>query len=363
MYRTSSRSSSLLALIVAGSCGTAHAEDPPHEAPKPAGTIKGKVIDSMLEEGLPAATIQIKSGAGSDQTIATELDGTFTLTLEPGTYQITFSTPEYGDITRTVVVADGKTAELAVGLAPLPKSATGETIEIVGKIDTRKESAVLAVRRDAATVSDAVSSQEMSRTPDSNAGEAMRRVVAVSVVDGKYVALRGLEGRYVTSLLNGVLLPSPEPDRNAVPLDLFPTNLLATMTVYKSYSPELPGQFGGGTLAIDTSSFPSSFELRLGVSTSANTTSTGQQGLSNAHATGAASFLGFDNGSRALPDAIPRNQAVRGMGSARMENIGESMSNVWTPEGDTVTPNLSLNAMVGDSVKVGGKRMGYLATG
>ncbi|MDQ3368905.1 MAG: TonB-dependent receptor, partial [Myxococcota bacterium] len=338
---------------------------PPAPAPAaaPTGTVTGTVLDNLSELGMAAATIQITGGPAGDQTLATELDGTFTLTLAPGTYAITFSTPDFIEATRTVTVVVGKTQRLELGLDPLPKTATGETIEIVGTIDTRKESAVLAVRRAAATVSDGVSSQEISRTPDSNAGDAMKRVVAVSVVDGKYVALRGLEGRYVTSLLNGVLLPSPEPDRNAVPLDLFPTNLLSTMTVHKSYSAELPGQFGGGTLAIATSSFPTDFEMRLGVSTSANTASTGQEGLSNAHASGFRSFLGFDDGRRALPDAIPRNQAVRGMEPGRMEQIGEAMPNVWTPTGETVTPNLSLNAMVGDSMKLAGKRVGYLATG
>lgn len=341
---------------------------PPAEAPaappadaKPTGTVKGKLTDKISEEGLPAAVIQIKGTDGA-QSVATELDGTFTLALAPGTYTIIFSTPEFIDATRTVTVAEGQTLDLNVVLDPVPKTATGETIEITGKIDERKESAVLAVRRAAATVSDAVSAQEISKTPDANAGEAMKRVVAVSVVDGKYVALRGLEGRYVTSLLNGILLPSPEPDRNAVPLDLFPTNLLATMTVYKSYSPELPGQFGGGTLAIATSSFPTSFEMRVGVSTSANSESTGQTGLTNAYSSGARSFLGFDDGSRALPGSIPRNQAVRGMEPTRMEQIGESMPNAWTPKEETVTPNLSLNAMVGDSLEIKKKRVGYLAT-
>ena len=332
---------------------------PPAEAPKQIGTVKGKLTDKISEEGLPAAVIAIKGG----QSLATELDGTFTIELPPGTYTITFSTPEFIDVVKTVTVVEGKTVELALTLEPVPKTATGETIEIIDRIDERKESAVLAVRRSAATVSDAVSSQEIGKTPDSNAGDAMKRVVAVSIVDGKYVALRGLEGRYVTSLLNGVLLPSPEPDRNAVPLDLFPTNLLATMTVYKSYSAELPGQFGGGTLGIATSSFPTSFEMRLGVSTSANTVATGQTGLTNAYASGFRSFLGFDDGSRALPSSIPRSQAVRGMDPARMEQIGESMPNAWTPKEETVTPNLSLNGMVGDSVKLFGKRWGYLATG
>jgi len=341
----------------------ADAAPPAAPAPAPTGTVRGTITDGFTELGVPAATIQIKGGPDGDKTLATELDGTYVLQLAPGTYAITFASPELVEVTRTVTVTANAAIDLSLVLQPVPKTATGETIEIVDTIDERKESAVLAVRRAAPTVSDAVSSQEISKTPDSNAGDAMKRVVAVSVVDGKYVALRGLEGRYVTSLLNGVLLPSPEPDRNAVPLDLFPTNLLATMTVYKSYSAELPGQFGGGALAIATSSFPRDFEMRLGVSTSANSASTGQEGLSNAHAAGVRSFLGYDDGSRALPDAIPRNQAVRGMDAAQMEQIGEAMPNVWTPAGETVTPNLSLNAMVGDSMKVGGKRMGYLATG
>ena len=407
MFQCNHRSSStLLALIVACVFGTARADepavDPPEEAApapppsdpppsdpppgdppapppadppadkpadkpadpppaRPAGTIRGSIIDNNTKVGLPAATIQIKGPAG-DQTLASELDGTFTFTLAPGTYKITFSTPEYLDQVKTVTITASQQLELDGNLDPVPATST-ETIEVVDKIDTRKESAVLAVRRAASTVSDSVSSQEISRTPDSNAGDAMKRVVAVTVVDGKYVALRGLEGRYVTALLNGVLLPSPEPDRNAVPLDLFPTTLLSTMTVVKSYSADLPGQFGGGTLSIDTSSFPTSFELRLGVSTSANTVSTGQRGLSNANARGLPSFLGFDDGARKFPTTIPRNQPVRNMSASETERIGESLPNVWTPEGDTVTPYLGLTAMVGDTVKLGGKRVGYLASG
>lgn len=341
--------------------------DPPADKPvdKPAEaatvTVKGSVIDNNTKLGLPAATIQIK-GPGGDQTIATDLDGTFTFNLAPGSYEIVFSTAEYVEQKRPLTVTANQKLELAINLDPVPATSQ-ETIEIVDRIDTRKESAVLAVRRAAATVSDAVSSQEISRTPDSNAGDAMKRVVAVSVVEGKYVALRGLEGRYVTTLMNGILLPSPEPDRNAVPLDLFPTTLLSTMTVVKSYSPHLPGQFGGGTLSIDTSSFPTSFEVKLGVSSSANTVSTGKDGLTNANARGFRSFLGFDDGSRAFPKEIPKNRAVRDMDAAETTRIGQSLTNVWTPEGETVTPNLGLTAMVGNTTKVAGKRVGYLASG
>ncbi len=324
-------------------------------------TVRGTLVDKSTGEGLPAAYIQIKGA--EDQTVATELDGTFQLALPPGAWVLTFSTPEYDEQTRSITVVAGKVIDLELSLAPTAVAAQDETIEVSGTIDTRKESATLALRQAASTVSDAVSAQEISRTPDSNAGDAMKRVVAVTVSEGRYVALRGLEGRYVTTLLNGVLLPSPEPDRNAVPLDLFPTGLLSTMTVYKSYSADLPGQFGGGALAIDTSSFPSRFELKLGVSTSANTVATGAPGMTNASARGAADFFGFDDGTRKLPAAVPRGHAVRNMPTDQLEQIGESFTNVWTPRSETVTPNLGLTATVGNTTKVGGKRVGYLGSG
>ncbi len=408
MHRfTRTGSTTLLAVIVAVSFGVARADEqptpepaPPAEAPAPpaeepppapapeptppsptpleeaaplpppppapaatTGTIKGSLLDNNTKEGLPAATIQIKGVPGGDLTAAAELDGSYSIAVPPGTYTIEFSTPDYVTRSKSITVGDQQTLELSLNLDPVPVTAGEETIEIVDKIDTRKEAAVLAVRRASAVVSDAVSSQEIARTPDSNAGDAMKRVVAVSVIDGKYVALRGLEGRYVTALLNGVLLPSPEPDRNAVPPDLFPTSLLSTMTVMKSYMADLPGQFGGGTLSIDTSSFPTSFEMKVGFSSSANTVATGQSGLSNASARGARSFFGFDNGDRALPGAVPRSRAVRGMDAAQTEQIGEAMPNVWTPSGETVTPNLGLTAMVGDTVKLFGKRVGYIGSG
>lgn len=362
------RSGLVIALLV----NVAYADDqpPPSDAPaeeappaEPTGMVKGSIIDNNTKVGLPAATIQVFGVPGGDITAVSELDGTYKLEVPAGTYKFTFSTPEYIDQSQIIKVPASGEIEINLNLDPVPVESGEETIEIVDRIDTRKEAAVLAVRRAASVVSDAVSSQEIARTPDSNAGDAMKRVVAVSVLDGRYVALRGLEGRYVTALLNGVLLPSPEPDRNAVPLDLFPTSLLSTMTVMKSYSPELPGQFGGGTLSIDTSSFPTSFEMKIGVSTSANTVATGQDGLRNAQSSGALSFLGFDNGDRALPGAVPKNQAVRGMDAARTERIGEAMPNVWTPEGDTVTPNLGVNVMVGNTTKIGGKRIGYLGSG
>src|SRR5687768_9720147 len=113
------RTTTVLLLLTA----TAVADEPapaPVEAPvTKTGTVKGKITDQISEEGLPAATIQLK-GPGGDQTLATELDGTYTLQLAPGTYTITFSTPEFIDVSRTVVVTADKTVDLSIVLEPMP---------------------------------------------------------------------------------------------------------------------------------------------------------------------------------------------------------------------------------------------------
>ena len=127
------------------------APEQPAPEPEPV-TVTGKVVDKRSDEGLPAAYIQIK-GAGT-QTVATELDGTFVLRLPAGTYKLTFSTPEFDEQTKTIVVEDGKVVELDISMAPTVVAGKAETIEVEGTIDTRKESATLAVRQAAPTVSD-----------------------------------------------------------------------------------------------------------------------------------------------------------------------------------------------------------------
>ena len=337
---------------------------PAPEAPAPEvaaadGTgVRGTILDGSTEIGMAAAELTVIEGG--TQSIVAELDGTFVLPLPPGRYVLRASVPLYEPTEVTVTVGAGPMQELTLTLKPTDEV----VVEIQSKIDTRTPSAALAVRRAAPTVSDSISSAEISRTPDSSAGDAVKRVVSVSVIDNRYVVLRGLEGRYVTTLLNGVMLPSPEPDRNAVPLDLFPTSLLANLTVYKSYAAELPGQFGGGTLSLETNSYPTEFELKLGVSTGGTSVATGQQGLVNGSSGGFGEFLGFPSADRYLPDAVPTDQPAsrRNMDRTRLEEVGESFDNTWSTSSDTYNPNLGLSAVVGDTVKLRGKDLGYLAS-
>ncbi|MEZ4367708.1 MAG: TonB-dependent receptor [Kofleriaceae bacterium] len=317
--------------------------------------VRGQVVDGTTGMGMPGVVVTVV-GRGE---AATDLDGAFVVAATAGARELTVATDEFSPATVTVRVTEGALVDVVVTLQPV---VTGEeVIDVVAKLDGKTESAALADRRAAVAVTDSLSAQEIGRTPASNAGDAAQRMVSVSLVDGRYVALRGLEGRYVTTLLNGVPLPSPEPDRNAVPLDLFPTSLLATLTAVKSYSAELPAQFGGGALLIATNSYPTERELKFTASTSAATSTTFQDGLGNASG-GASDFFGFDDGGRGLPSTVPTDRPARDLDPAQAEQVGESFANVWSADRETSMPNLSLGVSLGDTTHVGGRRLGYLAS-
>lgn|GEM_PF-79643 len=330
-------------------------------APPPGFTgIHGKVVDEANQEGLIEATVKVVTG-GQKQTL-TDLDGNYRLALPPGKYDLRVFYDVYqGRRITGVIVTQGKATKLDVALG----ADVGAVQEVVveARSDRRAEGALLQERKKAAAVSDAISAQEIARTPDSSASDAVKRVVSATVVDGRYVYLRGLGGRYITTLLNGALLPSPEPDEPSVPLDLFPTSLLANLNVVKSYTADLPGSFGGGALLIETNTYPSQFEFKPRITFGGDTETTGQARNTQTGG-GSLEFLGFPGGSRRLPSAIPTDHAL-GNGSesaAEQEQQWESFNNVWNARSKTALPNMGLSASLGDTLRFDNQRLGYLAT-
>lgn len=322
--------------------------------------MKGRILDASTKEGLPAATIRVLD-ASTGQSTAAELDGTYTLTLAPGTYTVVFSTPEYVEQRRTITVTGSQSVTLELSLAPVPRRGTQETIEVYSGLDTRKDSAILAERRASATVSDAISAQQIARSPDSNASDAAKRVVAASIQDNRYIVIRGLGGRYSTTLLNGVPLPSPDPDVPAAPLDLFPAALVANLTVAKTFAPDMPGNFAGGALGIETRSYPTRFLFKARVGLAANTESSFRT-LNGQHG-GSLDLFGYDDGTRSLPSSIPSNRLAGDPGlSVEQRNTQiVQFKNTWSIDRGTVGPNLGVGATIGDSLKLSDQRLGYLA--
>lgn len=324
--------------------------------------VTGRVVDSQTGEALIEATVKVVSGG--KKSVLTDVDGNYKLKLPPGVYSLRIYNELYeARRVDNVTVEQGKATRLDVELSNEAKVVQEVVVE--AKVDKRNETALLQERKKAAVVTDAVGAQEMARTPDSSASDAVKRVVSATVVDGRYVFLRGLGGRYAQTLLNGTLLPSPEPDEPSVPLDLFPVALISNLSVAKTYSPELPATFGGGSLTLDTPAYPSAFELKARASFSGDTVNT-FRARPAADLSGAETF-GLSDGSRALPKEVPQDQPLlarrNGLTVQQQEAAGRAFKNQWTPHLGTGMPSATLGVQAGDTLKLGGGdlKLGWLA--
>jgi outer membrane receptor protein involved in Fe transport len=317
--------------------------------------VKGTIIDPDTKEGAAGATIEVK---GSEtKTIFSEPDGSYSLSLAPGTYTLVFSAPGGEPQTRSVTIVADNTTVLDI----IPDLGS-EVVEVYDTIDLRSESGLLAQRRASATVSDSVGAEQISRSPDSNASDAAKRMVAATIQDNRYVVIRGLGGRYSLTLLNGVPVPSPDPDIPAAPLDLFPASMVTNLTINKTFAPDQPGNFAGGALSIDTRTYPSDLLFKAKIGLSGDTESSFR--TVNQYDGGSLDALGFDDGTRSLPSEIPRNQLAGdpNLSAADRAAQAKAFDNIWTVESGSSLPNLSLSATVGDTVPVQKQRLGYIAS-
>ncbi|MET0291677.1 MAG: TonB-dependent receptor [Steroidobacteraceae bacterium] len=147
-----------------------------------------------------------------------------------------------------------------------------------------------------------LSNDDIARTGEGDIAGALSRVTGLSVVGGGFVYVRGLGDRYSQALLNGSPLPSPEPLRRAIPLDIFPTDIIASSLVQKTYSPNFPGEFGGGVINLTTLAIPETSFLNVSAGASANTETTGKLGYT--YYGSSSDWTGYDSGKRDMPTAL-----------------------------------------------------------
>ena len=235
---------------------------------------------------------------------------------------------------------------------------------------TNSVESLLEVRKKTNNVSDVLGQEAMSRSGDSDAASTLRRVTGLTLVNGKYVYVRGLGERYSSVLLNGSQVPSPEPSRRVVPLDLFPVSVLESITVQKSFSPDRPAEFGGGLIELQTKSIPKKFtgQLQLGAN-SENFDS----GLS--YKGGSRDYLGFDDGTRAMP-SIVRNafkqkkkiivSETEGLKLDEIVAMTKAMPNIYNVEKQSSETLPNLQFSLGDSLKFSrgrtGAQLGFIYT-
>lgn len=324
-----------------------------------AGLIVGRVLSA--ETGAPLSSARVTTGGGGGAT--TSLDGRYVLRDVPaGATEVHVRLLGYGAKSVTgVEVLPGRTTVLDIVLEPAALELEG--ITVTASAERGSTTSLLAERRTASALSDAIGRDQMERSPDGDAAAALKRVPGLSVVDGKFAYVRGLGERYSATTLNGAPLASPVPDRNVIPLDLFPASLLESVVTAKSYSPEDPGDYAGGLVKLRTRDFPAHDVFSLGVGLGWSSEGTFGTGLG--YDSGSRlDVLGFDDGARDLPSAVPADLRVSStnLPADRLQAIGESFRGDWGPTPRDIPPNANVGLTLGDDLDLGGGRLGFVAS-
>lgn len=311
------------------------------------GTIAGVVLDGQTGRPIRGVTISLDGHSGKE--LISDTEGRFQFSVSPGRYTLAFKSQNYIDTTISdVIVAAGAVTDASTVLTSRGAVTTVDVVEKVGAVAASTE-AMLVERKLAAVTSDAVSTEEIRRSVASDAAAAVQKVTGVSVVEGGYVYVRGLGERYSATMLNSAMIPTTEPERRVVPLDLFPANLISSIKILKSYSPDLPGEFSGGLVQMQTVEFPTARTLRFSASTGFNTTTSFNRFLT--YPGGSYDPFGFDGGARALPSAIPKDKRLfpGSFTPQQFQELGRSFSNNWDP-----TPISSMRPQQSYSLAGGG---------
>lgn len=323
------------------------------------GTIRGQILDGENGEPLFSANAVIK---GTQIGTTTDFDGFYELKVEPGLYELELSFIGMSSLTVTDVLVKAGEVFVVEAISLKPASSQLAEVVITSEAVRNSEAAIVTVKRKSTNLMDGVSAAKLRKTGDSDAGDAAKRVTGVSVEGGKYVYVRGLGDRYTKTMLNGVDIPGLDPDKNSIQIDIFPTNLISNLTVLKSGLAELPADFTGGVVNIETKEFPSDkiFDVSVGVSYNP------QMHFNSdyiAYEGGSTDFLGFDDGTRAIPN--PNGLADRPFfeDDLDVERFNQSFNRTLGAENTTSFADYSFGLTYGDQVSLeSGNKFGYIAS-
>jgi len=316
------------------------------------GTIRGTVYDDATGEALPGVTIFVE---GTTWGTLTDLDGKFNLSIPPGTYRLRISYISY----ETLIINDlaVKANEVSLYDNIHLKESTIELAEVTvtAKVVRNTENALLTMKQKSANVMDGISAANFRKIGDSDAAASVKRVPGLSVEGGKYVFVRGLGDRYTKTILNGMEIPGLDPDRNTIQLDIFPTNIIDNIIVYKSFTADLPADFTGGVIDIAIKDFPETKQGNISVSAGYNPSYHFNKNYLT-YKGSPTDFLGFDNGARAIPatDNIPFYAEVvtdpYGAMGMRYQEILQGFNPTMAAHTQTSFMDYSISATLGNQV-------------
>src|SRR5262249_30714818 len=260
--------------------------------------------------------------------------------------QLRISAPLYQPVRlQGLAVKANQVSKQNVSLAAA--EANVQVVEVVAQANRAAEATQLVERKKSTVISETVSAEAIKKTPDKDAAAAVKRLPAVTIKDDKYAFVRGLGPRYVLTTLDGSRLPSTDPDKRSISLDLFPADFIQSLSVAKTTEASLPGDFSGALVDIRLTEFPDQFNLSAGGSVGANTQTTFQQFLTYQGCSLDPIGQGF---CRNLPGRIPETAVFKSLSEATRDELGQGFRNVWSPETDEAPMNGTGAISIGDTI-------------
>lgn len=320
------------------------------------GTIRGTVIDDLTGETLIGVNVIV---SGTMTGASTDLDGQFSIRVPEGTYSVEATYISFAKLTVSDVVVKADEVTLVGDMRLKPDAIQAGEVTITATRSRNNESAMATMQKKSANVMDGISSQTFKKVGDGDAGAAIKRVTGVTVEGGKYVFVRGLGDRYTKTTLNGMEIPGLDPDRNSIQLDIFPTNLIDNLSVFKTFTPDLSGDFTGGSVDIVTKDFvdqkTSGFSASIGYSPAMNLNSD----FISYESTGA-DYIALGAHSREIP--IDREIDLAGLQFGDREQLAEltgKFDPVMGTQRKTSLFNTSLGYNTADQVNKDNYTLGY----
>ena len=323
--------------------------------------INGSVILSLVssedDKAVSGARIFVQ-GTGVD--IKSKKDGSVNLELLEGEYMVSIIHSNFSTQTVKLKVLPKELVTKHIELSPASMEME-EFVVLVPHVGG-SISSIINEKRNSAKVEDIIGSDQMGKSGDSNAQSALKRLSGVTVVDGS-IYVRGLGERYTTASLNGLGLPSPEPTKRVVPLSLFPASIIDSISVQKTYTADMPAQFGGGAIDIRTKNIPDEFFVNAKIETTYNDNYTGDDG--HGYSGGDEDWTGYDDGTRRLEGqikaALPSN--VDGTPGIRNRELSAILAkNTLRTNNQEVPLSGKMTLSLGDRSKGQGYEMGYTAS-
>jgi outer membrane receptor protein involved in Fe transport len=308
------------------------------------GKVTGKVTDQKTGEALIGVTVIVQ---GTSTGAVTDVEGRYTINVAPGTYTLEFKYMGYQTkAVSEVVVKAGTPTQLPVTMDE-PKSKELQEVVIRGSFKQETINALYTAQKNSASVSDGISGDVIKKSPDRSTGEVLKRVSGTTIQDNKFVIVRGLSDRYNTALVDNAVLPSTEPNRKAFSFDIIPANMIDNIVITKSATPDLPGDFAGGVINVQTKEIPDQRFFDISVGTGYNTASTFKSFKSGYKSS--TDFLGFDGG-RQLPSSFPNTNAIvnNQLTAAQQQTAIKSLNNDFSIKERNGLPAMNLQASLGN---------------